>query len=248
MFGKSYNSSVTVIIAAGGSGARMGGVYKPLEKLNGKEVISYSLELFEKCPMVKKIVIAARPDKIDDLKRLCEHSGFSKVSDIISGGVERQDSVEQAFLAAFKVPEDLTRLVAIHDAARPLLTYDSMLEVFETALKYGGAALASRVRDTVKKTDLANVVCDQVDRTDLWLIQTPQVFDSDIYHTALGNAKKNGLKVTDDCALVTAAGFKVVLCENDPMNIKLTYLEDILLASAIISLRENRENNQEKSV
>ncbi len=219
----------------------MGGVYKPLELLCGKPVISYSLELFEQNPLVKQIIIAAREDKIMPLKELCQNSGFSKVKSIIPGGKDRQDSVEKAFLEAFKTPDDVTKLIAIHDAARPLLTEESLNKVFETAYSCGGAACATRVRDTVKKATPYSFIEEEVDRTDLWLMQTPQVFDTDIYHTSLGMAKKDNLKVTDDCALVTNAGFKVVLCETESSNIKLTYAEDMFLAEAILEKR-TKEN------
>ena len=228
---------VTVLIPAAGSGARMGGAYKPLEMLCGREVLAYSLETFQNCPMVKKVVIAARSDKTDDVKKLCKEYGFDKVTAVVEGGTDRQSSVENAFKAAFRVPEDITRLVAVHDAARPLLTSEEAGRVFETAYKYGGAVCASRVRDTVKRADSADVVCEGVDREGLWLMQTPQVFDTDIYHTALALAKQNGVSATDDCTLVADAGFKVVISQTGATNLKITYPEDMLLAEAIIKSR-----------
>ncbi len=230
-------NSVTVLLAAAGSGTRMGGVYKPLEMLCNKPVISYSLQLFQDCPMVKKVVIAAREDKINDLRVLCDKSNFSKVTSIIPGGKDRQNSVEKSFNEAFKTPSDVTKLVAIHDAARPLLTQKALVDVFDTAFAFGASACAARVRDTVNRTNPSAVITEQVERNDLWLMQTPQVFDTDIYHTAIGASKKSGIKVTDDCGLVTSLGFKVVLCPTDSSNIKLTYPEDMFLAEAIIEKR-----------
>ncbi len=241
MFFKPKDNTVTVIIAAAGSGTRMGGVYKPLEMLCGKPVISYSLELFEQNPMVKQIIIASREDKIPALKELCKSCGFTKVKNVIPGGKDRQDSVEKAFCEAFKTKEDVTKLIAIHDAARPLLTKEDLQSVFELAYVSGGATCATRVRDTVKKATPTGFIESEVDRTDLWLMQTPQVFDTDIYHTALGVAKKQDFKVTDDCALVTNAGFKVSLCETRSTNIKLTYAEDMFLAQAILEKRSRGE-------
>lgn len=235
------DQSVTVLVAAAGSGARMGGVYKPLEMLCGKPVICYSLELFEKNPRVKSVVIAARKDKTEEIKELCEKYGYTKVKDTVCGGKDRQESVKNAFCAAFQVPEDITKLVAVHDAARPLVTSEELCRVFDTAYTFGASSCACRVRDSVKRTDIADVITEDVDRENLWLMQTPQVFDTDIYHTALSNAQKLGISATDDCAVVTAAGFKVVLCETSSANIKLTYPEDMFLAGAILQKRETGE-------
>ena len=139
------------------------------------------------------------------------------------------------------MPEDITKLVAVHDAARPLVTSEELCRVFDTAYTFGASSCACRVRDSVKRTDIADVITEDVDRENLWLMQTPQVFDTDIYHTALSNAQKLGISATDDCAVVTAAGFKVVLCETSSANIKLTYPEDMFLAGAILRRRETGE-------
>jgi len=219
----------------------MGGVYKPLEKLCGKPVLSYSLGIFQKSPYVKQIIIAAREDKTDEIHGLVLKEGFDKVKYVISGGESRQDSVEKAFRKVFSTKESITKLVAVHDAARPLLTQKDAEKAFGLAKKYGSAVCASRVRDTVKRTDAAGVVSESVDRDGLWLIQTPQVFDTDIFHTALSVAKKDGFSATDDGSLVDAAGFKVLLSEASAFNIKLTYPEDMLFASALLSSRKQTE-------
>ena len=234
------DKSVTVLVAAAGSGARMGGVYKPLEMLCGKPVICYSLELFEKNTCVKSVVISAREDKTKEIEALCEKYGYTKVKSVVCGGKDRQESVKNAFNAAFRVPEDITNLVAVHDAARPLVTQQELCRVFDNAYTFGASSCACRVRDSVKRTDDADTVNEDVERENLWLMQTPQVFDTDIYHTALSFAEKENIRATDDCALVTSAGFKVVLSETPSTNIKLTYPEDMFLAEAIIEKRNQR--------
>lgn len=231
---------VTVLVAAAGSGARMGGVYKPLELLCEKPVICYSLELFEKNPCVKSVVISAREDKTEDIKELCAKYGYTKVKSVVRGGKDRQESVKNAFNAAFRVPDDITKLVAVHDAARPLVTNEELCCVFDNAYTFGASSCACRVRDSVKRTDAADIITEDVERENLWLMQTPQVFDTDIYHTALSVAEKENIRATDDCALVTSAGFKVMLSETSSANIKLTYPEDMFLAEAVVEKRKQR--------
>lgn len=236
------NESVTVIIPAAGSGLRMGGVYKPLEMLCGKPIIWYSLGVFQESPYVKSIVIAAREDKINELHALVLENDFTKVSGIIAGGKDRQESVEKAFRYAFSSAEKITPLVAVHDAARPLITAEDIMRAFTLASKSKSAVCAQRVRDTVKKTNDKNLVTKSVDREGLWLIQTPQVFDTDLFHTALSVAKTTGFRATDDSSLVIDAGFKVMLCETPSYNIKITYDEDVALAQAILMSRSKKES------
>lgn len=231
------NGCIGVIIPAAGSGNRMGGVYKPLEKLCDKEMLCYSLETFESCSEVAFVVISARQDKIEEVERLCRNNGFSKVKKVIEGGKDRQTSVENAFKCGLFDDENVTH-VAVHDAARPL--FDRMMaeNVFLMAIEKGNAVCASKVRDTVKRTDDTSVVCGSVGRDNLWLIQTPQVFEKKVYEEALNLAKGNGFVATDDSSLVSAYGVGVNLCETPSYNIKVTYPEDMLLAEAIIGKRK----------
>lgn len=231
------NGYIGVIIPAAGSGNRMGGVYKPLEKLCGTEMICYSLETFEKCSEVAFVVISARQDKIEDIQKLCLEKGFTKVKKVIEGGKDRQDSVENAFTCGLFDDEDITH-VAVHDAARPLFTAEMARKVFSMAVEKGNAVCACKVRDTVKRTDENGVVRQAVDRDDLWLIQTPQVFEKNMYSQSLSLAKKNGFVATDDSSLVSAFGIDVNLCETPSHNIKITYPEDTFLAEAVIAKRE----------
>lgn len=231
---------VGVIIPAAGSGSRMGGVYKPLEMLCGKEMIAYSLETFESSPEVSFVVISAREDKIDELWQLCRKYSFTKVKAIVKGGKDRQASVENAFVCGLF--DDINvDFVAIHDAARPLFDVNMANKVFSMAKEKGNAVCASRVRDTVKRTDDEGIVSDGVERENLWLIQTPQVFKKQMYKSALETAKENGVVATDDSSLVYANGEEVYLCDTPSCNIKVTYPEDVFLAQAIIEKRGNEK-------
>ena len=233
MEGKAY---IGVIIPAAGSGSRMGGVYKPLEKLCGKEMLRYSLEVFEECQEVAFVVISAREDKVKDISLLCENCGIKKVKSVIAGGKDRQESVENAFKSLLFSDESVTH-IAIHDAARPLFDLKMAQKVFAKALEKGNAVCASKVRDTVKRTDKEDIVSEAVDRENLWLIQTPQVFEKNMYANALKKAKLDGFVATDDSSLVAADNKRVYLCDTPAYNIKITYPEDVFLAEAIIEKR-----------
>ena len=228
----------TVIIAAAGSGVRMGGVSKPLYELHGKKVLLYSLEVFEKSEFVKQIVISARKEDVQEIELLLKQNGIQKVTGMAEGGDTRQESVLKAFKVAFHKKEDITPFVAIHDAARPMLTMPQFEDAVRTALKYGTAVCAAKVRDTMKRTDKAGFTVDTVEREDLWQIQTPQIFDTDLFHTALSVAEQDNYTATDESTLLSNAGFKVKLFECSYENMKLTYPEDIRIAEAILALRE----------
>ena len=232
---------IGVIITAGGSGSRMGGKYKPLEKLCGKQMLCYSLETFENVDEVSFVVIAAKADRIKDIQQLCEENEYKKVRKIVAGGADRQSSVQNAFTCGL-FDDSEVKYVAIHDAARPLFDEKMAKNVFSVAMEKGNAVCAMRVRDTVKRTDENSIVCDNVERDNLWLIQTPQVFDKQLYKRALDNANKTGFCATDDSSLVVKLGEKVYLCETASYNIKITYEQDMLLAQALLNYRKTGEN------
>ena len=231
--------SFGVIIAAAGSGSRMGGVYKPLERLNGREMLLYSLDVFEKNDQTAFVVISAREDKINEISALCKEYNYVKVKSIVAGGKTRQESVENAFNCGLFDDTDIT-YVAVHDAARPLITDGIIEKVFCEAEQFENAVCASKVRDTVKRTDELSVITESVERENLWLIQTPQVFTKENFTIAVNQAKKNGKVATDESTLLQSLGKKVKLCETPSYNIKITYPEDVFLAESIIKNREGK--------
>jgi len=232
---------IGVIIPAGGSGSRMGGVYKPLEKLCGKEMLLYSLETFEKNDDVAFVVISAREDKVEEIYSLCQKYSMTKVKKVVNGGVDRQISVSNAFRCGLFDDENI-KYVAIHDAARPLFDDDSAKKVFGKVRENNTAVCAGRVRDTVKHTDDNNYVNGDVDREGLWLIQTPQVFEKSLYKSALEYAEEKGFIATDDSSLVLNMGKEVYLCETPSSNFKVTYSEDMVLAEAVINYKKAGQN------
>ncbi len=236
---KDKKGSVTVILAAAGSGTRLGGISKPLMTILGKSAIEYSLEVFERIADITRIVISTKEEDIPKYKEIIKKRSFQKVIAVIPGGSTRSESVSKAFECAFK--DVTTDFVAIHDAARPLITEEAVNKAIADAKNYGTAVCASLCPDTVKRAGKGTFVTESVERDGLYLIATPQIFSYEIYSTSLALAKKDNLETTDDSSMVQHAGFKVKLCETSRDNIKLTYPGDALIAEAI--LKSRKENS-----
>ena len=227
---------VTAIILAAGTGSRMkADISKQRMIICGESVLRHTLHAFSDSEYIDDIVLVCRPEEECTIK-LELANDFPKVKAMVCGGKTRAESALRGFLS---ISEEC-QFVAIHDAARPLFDIGMAEKVFAEALEKGNAVCASKVRDTVKRTDNCAYVTDSVDRDNLWLIQTPQVFEKRIYGRALDNAKKEGCLATDDSSLVSLAGEKVNLCETPSYNIKITYPEDVLTAQAIINYRGDK--------
>ncbi len=236
---KDVKNSVTVIIAAAGSGARLGGVSKPLIKLCGKYAVEYSLEAFSACDKVTRIIISTKEKDIPVYEKLISEKGYGKVAGIVAGGSTRQESVAKAFRWAFG--KMTTDFVAVHDAARPLITRKEIEMAISDAAKYGTAVCACVCPDTVKRAGKGGFVCESVDRNGLYLIGTPQIFSTDIFMTSLALAERDGYEATDDSSLAEYAGFDIHICETSRSNIKITYPDDTHLAEMILRSRNTEE-------
>lgn len=229
----------TVLIAAAGSGQRMGGVYKPLTELAGEPMLAYSLKAFQKSGFVKQIVVSAPAERADEIYALARECGCTKFKCITEGGATRAESVIKAFRAAFDKKEDITPFVAVHDAARPMITEEQINEVFFACTKHGAAVCATRLRDAIKRAGHDNMVTEAVDRNGIWQMQTPQAFDTDMYHTALATLGTEGASsAVDDVEIVMKVGFKVMCVECGFANFKVTYPEDVKLAELLLKDRK----------
>ncbi|MBQ3111873.1 MAG: 2-C-methyl-D-erythritol 2,4-cyclodiphosphate synthase [Firmicutes bacterium] len=214
---------LAVIIAAAGSATRMGaGKNKALLPLAGKPVLAHTLKTA--CVFADEVVIAARPGEEEEVAAIA--AAFPRVRHIVSGGATRSDSVRNA-LAAISADADM---VAIHDAARPLLHESDFAAVLAAAEAHGAAILAAPVIDTIKLND-GGLVGDTVDRSRLAAAQTPQVFRRALLDAAYAAADASA---TDDAALVEALGQRVQLVFAAHPNFKLTTPADMQMAAAII--------------
>lgn len=223
------------IIVAAGSGSRMNmNVTKQFLSLDGIPVVIRSILAFEASEYIDEIIIVAKSDEAELYPPLLKKYSIEKVKRIVVGGDTRQDSVWNGFCA---ISEKID-FVAIHDAARPLITTEQIKKVVLAGYDYRAATAGATSRDSVKLASISGHVDRSLDRDKVWLIQTPQVFYADLYRAAAVVAKKDNFKGTDDCSLVEHAGFSVKLVDCGHENIKLTSSEDLLFAEAMIKARK----------
>lgn len=223
----------SVIIAAAGSAQRMCGIDKLLCKINGKEVILYSVEAFANAHCTDKIVIVTAEEKVEIVKNLV--AGISVPVEVCIGSDERQKSV----LNGLALCDENSDCIMIHDAARPMITPEKIdflyKKIIDENLK--AAALGMPVKDTIKVTDESGKIIETPKRETLYITQTPQGFETSLYKKAFERAAKDGKSYTDDCQLVEALGESVYMVKGDYKNIKITTPEDIITAQNF--LKEN---------
>ncbi|MEP6810265.1 MAG: 2-C-methyl-D-erythritol 4-phosphate cytidylyltransferase [Chthoniobacterales bacterium] len=217
---------LTAIIVAGGSSRRMG-FDKTFALLADKPVIAHTIAAFASASCVGEIIIVGRAERLDELREL------APTHRVVAGGVHRQDSVA-AGLAALT---PACRYVAVHDAARPLVTTNAILRVLEAAQTHGAAALAAPITDTLKRADADHFVTEAVDRDGVFAMQTPQIFARDLLEEAYARIVAAGLTVTDEVSAVEQLGRKVILVPNDKPNPKITFPADLALAELLLAGR-----------
>ncbi len=215
------------VIVAAGSASRMGGIDKVMAQLKGEPMIVRTVRNFQECDAVSEIVIVTREDLIVPISNLCKN--MTKVKAVVVGGKSRQESVHLGLNAL----SDKVKLAAVHDGARPLITWQVIDRVIRAANTYGAAAPAIPVKDTIKVVE-GRVVKSTPDRSTLYAVQTPQVFDFDLLRGALKKAEQDGAQVTDDCSAVELIGFTVKIVEGDERNIKVTTPMDLKIAELLL--------------
>lgn len=222
-----------VIVAAGGS-VRMGiADSKQFIPLLSRPAIEYTLKAFQNCYLIKEIVVVCREQDTERINKIVELNGFDKVSHLVRGGESRADSVRNGIGAC----SESAKYYAIHDGARPLITVDEIERVVEAAFDTGAATLGTSVKDTIKIVDGFNNIESTPIRSQLRAVQTPQVFERDLYRFALENAGDNLINFTDDCSLIENMGGEVVVVKGSEENIKLTTPIDIVIAESILKSR-----------
>lgn len=221
---------VAVILAAAGGSSRFKDPHykKQFAILNGKAVWLHSAEKFLNRDDVKQLIVVVSPeDRPDFVSKFGANLAVMGI-DLVSGGKERFESVQNALA---KVRDEID-LVCIHDAARPCLADSWLDEVIAVAAKSGAAILATEVTSTVKRSRDGKVIDETVPRDHLYLAQTPQVFDRSLLVKAF--AARAATQPTDEAQLVEKLGQKVSLVKGSPLNIKITTKGDLALAAACL--------------
>lgn len=229
---KRFNSAV---ILAAGNGTRMNDDRaKQFIDIRGLPIVVRSAMPFEQSPEIHEIVVVTRAADVEGCTKILRDHGITKLTKVIAGGSTRQESAKLGFDAV----NPSCDFVAIHDAARCLITPENIEAVMETAYVSGAAACANMVVDTIKKTNGADIITETIDRENTWLVQTPQVFMADMYRAAAYMGLKDHVTATDDCMLCERLGFSVKLVDTGRFNLKVTYPEDVMMAEMILDIRE----------
>jgi 2-C-methyl-D-erythritol 4-phosphate cytidylyltransferase len=223
---------LTAIIVAAGDSCRMG-FDKMFATVAGIPVIAHTIRAFERAGCVDEIIVVPREDRRDGIKTIVRDENLKKVRSIIAGGKRRQDSVRSG-LDHLKAT---AKYVAIHDAARPLITAEQIERVFEQSRIHGAASLAEPISDTLKYADSEFFVTSPVDRRQLYAMQTPQVFERRLIEDAYRAVYAENASVTDEVSAVERLGRKVILVPNTDLNFKITYPRDLRLAEFVIHER-----------
>jgi 2-C-methyl-D-erythritol 4-phosphate cytidylyltransferase len=223
---------LTAILVAAGNSRRMG-FDKLFATIAGRPVIAHTIDAFESAGSVGDIIVVAREDRLDEIKTIVRDGNFKKVRSIIPGGKHRQDSVR----AGLNHLGAGAKYVAVHDAARPLITVKQIERVFEQARIHAAASLAEPISDTVKRADIDLMIAGSVDRNQLYAMQTPQVFERELIEDAYRVVYAENVSVTDEVSAVERLDRKVILVPNNDFNFKVTYPRDLALAEFVLTQR-----------
>jgi 2-C-methyl-D-erythritol 4-phosphate cytidylyltransferase len=202
-------------------------------------MVQRSMEAIEACGVVDRTVLVVPPDEVERARRLAAGpSETGRIQDVIAGGETRQTSVRCGLAA---LPEGI-EVVLCHDAARPFASPALFVRVVEAIRSGEGEAAVPVVRspDTVKRIE-GSLVVHTIPRDEIGLVQTPQAFRADILRRAHDEALRTGLSATDDAMLVEAIGSRVVVVEGEEANFKITTLEDLRRAEALIKAGRGRQ-------
>ena len=226
--GKVILPRCSAVIVAAGSSTRMGGVDKIVTEIAGKPMILRTAEAFQKNPAVQEIVVVTREDLRQRVEEILREGGMTKVTAVVVGGSTRAESVNKGLNWCDKK----SKLIAIHDGARPLVSQEIITTAITMAAKTGAAVPAMPVRDTIRVIE-GGVGVSTPDRAKLYAMQTPQVFDADLIRAATINAIRKKIEVTDDCAAVEQIGMKVNIVAGAEENLKVTTRLDLALVNAL---------------
>lgn len=217
----------SAVILAAGVGSRMhSNVTKQKMNIGSKSVLRRAVSAFEAADTIDEIIVVCRKEEIDFAK--AEIQDFSKIKAVVVGGKSRRASAACGFSAI----SDNSQFVAVHDAARCLVSPSLINRVASAAYLHLAASAVSLVTDTVKRIDREGMIVDTVPRDMLRHAQTPQIFERNLYAEALSASEK--ADVTDDNMMVELIGAPIFAVENEEHNFKITTKKDMEYAEFLL--------------
>lgn len=225
----------TAVVVAAGRGTRFGGTgNKVFEPLGGRPLLAHALRAFDAAERVAAIVVVAHADDRAPVERAIAAARIRKPAAVVEGGARRFDSVRAGARAA----SGSSALLAIHDAARPLVKPDLIDRAIAAASASRGAVVALPAFDTVKRSRDGALVDATLPRQEIFLAQTPQVFPRGPFLAALDAAAASFEEFTDDAAVAERAGIPVAIVRGDASNVKVTEPADLARAEALLAAQE----------
>jgi len=228
------SAHVGAIVPAAGAGIRFGNRARKLfVRVDGAPLLLHALRALEECPSVRWVVPVVRPEERAEVEALGRRHRLAKVLRPCLGGATRGESVARGLAA---LPQG-ARWVLVHDGARPCVSRLLIQRTVREARRRGAVACGVPADVTVKAADARGEVRLTLDREQLWFVQTPQVFRRDWLTEALARGAGQLGEFPDDAAVLEAAGFPVRMVPGDPLNLKVTTGDDLVLAEAILRRR-----------
>ena len=222
----------TAVVLAAGSSTRMG-QDKTVMSLGGVPVIVRTLRAFDAHPQVDAIIVVTREERLSEIAAMREEYSLGKITQVLIGGATRAES---SLIGVSAVPKE-AEYIAIHDAARPLVTEKVITDVLLAARDYRAAVPSVPSTDSLRLVE-GVFFGGILDRDKVAAIQTPQIFSADLIKGALTYAVQHQVPITDDSSALSCTGFPVRRVDGDRNNIKLTTPEDVIFAEAILKARE----------
>lgn len=221
--------NVAVVLAAGQGKRMKSRIQKQFLLIKEKPVLYYTLQAFEKSPLISGIILVTGKEEIEYCRQeIVEKYGFAKVKKIVAGGKERYHSVYEGLKAV-----EGAEYVFIHDGARPFVDHAMLERLYEAVKEYGACVVGMPVKDTIKLSDEKGFAAQTPERNRVWQVQTPQTFDYPLIRDAYEKLMEEKLEgVTDDAMVVESmTDHKVKLVEGSYRNIKITTPEDLEIAA-----------------
>ncbi len=219
----------SAIIVAAGSSRRMG-FNKLLALLAGVPVLRRTLGQFQACADVSEIIVVGGDEVREQISHWQQAGGLSKLVAVIAGGAERHLSV----WAGIQACSTQTKVIAVHDGARPLITPTQISKCINAAREQQVAACARPMTETIKRADASGCITESLDRTGVWVMETPQVFAKELLVRAYEAVIRDGALVTDEVSAMQHIGVPVFVVENTAPNPKITFPADLILAERFL--------------
>ena len=234
---QSFSQRVVAVVLGAGQGTRMGRtINKMFLPIDGKPVMSYALETFERCPAVDNILLVAAAGEEDQLARLAHSAQCHKVLSVVQGGASRHAS-EQCALEVLRPQIDAgeIEILLIHDGARPFISIEDVELLIAKARELGGTILAAPLQEEehIVQVDSEQRIQKDFEGEQVWRAQTPQAFHAALLLKAYDQAHRDSFVGTDTAASLERIGYSVAIVASDVTNIKITTAHDLLHAERL---------------